>query len=162
MGLSSIFVIIPPPSRWAHRANDCLPAGVNVHVLDGNFLLPLPSIALQCLGLGGEGSQKFHREISVAVLLGYHVRALQTAQRTCRSEMRRNHPDCQHRLDFVVGADLMNRREYSVDVLLTWRITGGPLAKPRYRVGHCLFGGRHRQGHLAGGRDLGRGQGPSP
>jgi hypothetical protein len=50
----------------AHRANDCLPAGVDVHVLDGNFLLALPSIALQCLGLGREGSQQFHREISVA------------------------------------------------------------------------------------------------
>jgi hypothetical protein len=31
----------------AHRANDCLPAGVDVHVLDGNLLLALPSIALQ-------------------------------------------------------------------------------------------------------------------
>jgi len=118
MGLSSVFVIIPPPSRLAHRANDCLPAGVDVHVLNGNFLLPLPSIALQCLGLGREGSQKFHSEISVAVLLGYHVRALQTAQRTCRSEMRRNHLDCQHCLDFVVRPDPMNCREYSVDVLL--------------------------------------------
>jgi hypothetical protein len=38
-------------------------------VLDGNFLLALPSIALQCLGLGREGLQQFHREISVAVLL---------------------------------------------------------------------------------------------
>ena len=108
-------------------ANDCLPAGVDVHVLDGNFLLPLPSIALQCLGLGCEGSQKFHSEISVAVLLGYHVRPLQTAQRACRSEMRRNHLDCQHRLDFVVGADPMNRREYSIDILLTWRITGSAI-----------------------------------
>jgi hypothetical protein len=45
-----------------------LPAGVDVHVLDGNFLLPLPSIALQCFGLGREGSQKFHSEVSVAVL----------------------------------------------------------------------------------------------
>jgi hypothetical protein len=89
--LSSVFVIIPPPGM-AHRANDCLPAGVDVHVLDGNFLLPLPSIALQCLGLGREGSQKFHSEISVAVLLGYHVRARQTAQRAWRSEMRRNRP----------------------------------------------------------------------
>ena len=88
MGLSSVFVIIPPPSRLAHRAND----GVDVHVLDGNFLLPLPSIALQCLGLGCESSQQFHSEISVAVLLGYHVRPLQTAQRTCRSEIRRNRP----------------------------------------------------------------------
>ena len=86
-------------------------------MLDGKFLLPLPSIALQCLGLGREGSQKFHREISVAVLLGNHVRALQTAQRPCRSEMRRNHLDCQHRLDFVVRPDPMNRREYAVDVL---------------------------------------------
>jgi hypothetical protein len=118
MGLSSIFVIIPPPSGLAHRANDCLPAGVDVHVLDGNFLLLLPSIALQCLGLGREGSQQFHSEISVAVLLGYHVRPLQTAQRACRSEMRRNHLDCQHRFDFVVRPDLVNRREYSVDVLL--------------------------------------------
>ena len=48
-------------------------------MLDGNFLLPFPSIALQCLGLGREGSQQFHSEISVAILLGYHVRALQTA-----------------------------------------------------------------------------------
>ena len=125
MGLSSVFVIIPPPSRLAHRANDGLPAGVDVHMLDGNFLLPLPSIALQCLGLGREGSQKFHSEISVAVLLRYRVRPLQTAQRACRSEMRRNHLDCQHRLDFVVGPDPMNRREYSVDVLLAWRMTGG-------------------------------------
>ena len=39
--------------------------------------------------------------------------------RACRSEMRRNHLDCQHRLDFVVGADLMNRREYSVDAVDT-------------------------------------------
>ena len=70
MGLSSVFVIIPPPSRLAHRANDGLPAGVDVHVLDGNLLVPFPSIALQCLSLGREGSQKFHREISVAVLLG--------------------------------------------------------------------------------------------
>ena len=52
MGLSSVFVIIPPPSGLAHRANDGLPAGVDVHILDGNFLLSLPSIALQCLGLG--------------------------------------------------------------------------------------------------------------
>jgi hypothetical protein len=59
-------------------------------VLDGNLLLALPSIALQCLGLGREGSQKFHSEISVAVLWGYRVRPLQTAQRACRSEMRRN------------------------------------------------------------------------
>jgi hypothetical protein len=51
MGLSSVFVLIPPPSGLAHRANDCLPALVDVHVLDGNFLLPLPAIALQCLGL---------------------------------------------------------------------------------------------------------------
>jgi hypothetical protein len=49
-------------------------------------------------------------------------RALQTAQR-----MRRNHLDCQHRLNFVVGANPMNRREYSVDVLLTWRMTGGAI-----------------------------------
>jgi hypothetical protein len=27
MGLSSVFVTIPPPSGLAHRANDCLPAG---------------------------------------------------------------------------------------------------------------------------------------
>jgi hypothetical protein len=74
---------------------------------------------------GREGSQKFHREISVAVLLGYGVRALQTAQRACCSEMRRNHLDCQHRLDFVVRPDLMNRREYSVDVSLAWWMTGG-------------------------------------
>jgi hypothetical protein len=87
MGLSSGFVIIPPPSGLAYRANDCLPAGVDVHVLDGNFLLPLPSIALQCLGLGREGSQQFHSEISVAILLRYRVRPLQTAQRACRSEM---------------------------------------------------------------------------
>ncbi len=40
MGLSSVFVIIPPPSSLAHRANDRLSAGVDVHVLDGNFLLP--------------------------------------------------------------------------------------------------------------------------
>src|ERR1700731_2436873 len=53
MGLSSVFVIIPP-SGLAPRANDCLPAGVDVHVLDGNFLLSLTSIALQCLGLGRE------------------------------------------------------------------------------------------------------------
>jgi hypothetical protein len=65
---------------------------MNMHVLDGNFLLPLPSIALQCLCLGREGSQKFHSEISVAILLGYRVRPLQTAQRACRSEMRRNRP----------------------------------------------------------------------
>jgi hypothetical protein len=70
---------------------------------------PLPSIALQCLGLGCEGSQKFYSEISVAVLLRYRVHPLQTAQRTCRSEMRRNHLDCQHRLDFVVRPD-PNRR----------------------------------------------------
>jgi hypothetical protein len=69
MGLSSVFVTIPPPSGLAHRANDGLPAGVDVHVLDGNFLLALPAIALQCLGLGREGSQQFHSEISVAVLL---------------------------------------------------------------------------------------------
>ena len=49
---------------------------MNVHVLDGNFLLPFPSIALQCLGLGREGSQQFHCKISVAVLLGYHVSGL--------------------------------------------------------------------------------------
>ena len=96
-------------------------------MLDGNFLLALPAIALQCLGLGREGSQKFHSEISVAVLLGYHVRPLQTAQRPCRSEMRRNHLDCQHRLDFVVGANPMYRREYSVDVLLAWWMTGGAI-----------------------------------
>jgi len=93
-------------------------------VLDGNFLLPLPSIALQRLGLSRERSQKFHREISVAVLLGYRVRPLQTAKRTCRSKMRRNHLDGQHRLDFVVGADPMNRREYSV----AWWMTGGAIA----------------------------------
>jgi hypothetical protein len=73
MGLSLIFVIIPPPSRLAHRANDGLPAGVDVHVLDGNFLLALASIALQCLGLGREGSHKFGCEISVAILLRYRV-----------------------------------------------------------------------------------------
>ena len=39
--------------------------------------------------------------------------------------MRRNHLDCQHRLDFVVRPDPMNRREYSVDVFLCWRMTGG-------------------------------------
>jgi hypothetical protein len=49
---------------------------VDVNVLDDDLLLPLSSIALQCLGLGREGSKKFHREISVAVLLGYRVRAL--------------------------------------------------------------------------------------
>jgi hypothetical protein len=76
----------------AHRAHDCLPARVDLHVLDGNFLLALRSIALQCLGLGREGSQQFHSEISVAVLLGYHVRPFQAAQRTCRSEMHRNRP----------------------------------------------------------------------
>ena len=38
--------------------------------------------------------------------------------------MRRNHLDCQHRLDFVVHLDPMNRREYSVDVLLAWWMTG--------------------------------------
>jgi hypothetical protein len=107
---------------------------VNVHVLDGNFLLALPSIALQCIGLGREGSQKFHSEISVAVLLGYRVRSLQAAQRACRSEMRRNHLDCQPCLDFVVGADPMNRREYSVDVLLTWRITRGAITAALIRL----------------------------
>jgi len=44
-----------------------------VNVLDRDILLPLPSIALQCLGLGREGSQKFHGEISVAVLLGNSI-----------------------------------------------------------------------------------------
>jgi hypothetical protein len=41
--------------------------------------------------------------------------------------MRRNHLHCQHRLDFVVGTDAMKRREYSVDVLLCWRIAGGAI-----------------------------------
>ena len=41
--------------------------------------------------------------------------------------MRRNHLDCQHRLDFVVRADAMNRREYSIDVFLCWRMTGGAI-----------------------------------
>jgi hypothetical protein len=36
---------------------------MNVHVLDGNFLLALPSIALQCLGLGREGSQGLLRMV---------------------------------------------------------------------------------------------------
>jgi hypothetical protein len=40
-GLSSVFVIIPPPSGLADRTN----------VLDGNFLLPLAAISLQSLGL---------------------------------------------------------------------------------------------------------------
>jgi hypothetical protein len=48
---------------------------MDVHVLNGNFLLPLSSIALQCFGLGREGSKKFHREISVAVLLGDLIKA---------------------------------------------------------------------------------------
>src|SRR5207237_7305546 len=61
------------------------------------------------------------------ILLEYRVRALQMAQRACRSEMRRNHLDCQHRLDFVVRPDPMNRREYSIDVLLTWRTTGSAI-----------------------------------
>src|SRR4030081_3528293 len=99
-----------------------------MHVLDGDFLLPFPSIALQCFGLGCESSQQFHSEISVAVLLGYHVRSLQTAQRACRSEMRRDHLDCQHRLDFVVRPDPMNRRDCSVDVLLAWWMSGGAIA----------------------------------
>jgi hypothetical protein len=37
MGLSAVFVIIPPPSGLAHRANDGLPAGVDVHMLDGKL-----------------------------------------------------------------------------------------------------------------------------
>jgi type I restriction enzyme, R subunit len=42
MGLSSVFVTIPSPSRLAHRANDCLRAGVDVHVLTGPAVnLPL-------------------------------------------------------------------------------------------------------------------------
>jgi carboxyl-terminal processing protease len=98
-----------------------------VHVLDNHPLLPLPTIALQRLGLGRDNSQKLRGEISVAVLLGYRVRPRQTAQRTCRSEMRRNHLDRQHRLDFVVRPDPMNRREHPVDVLLAWRITGGAI-----------------------------------
>jgi hypothetical protein len=50
--------------------------------------------ALHCPAFSGAWvvSQKFHCEISVAVLLGYRVRPLQTAQRACRSEMRRNRP----------------------------------------------------------------------
>ena len=43
--------------------------------------------------------------------------------------MRRNHLDCQHRLDFVVRLDPMNRREYSVDVLLAWWMTGGAITR---------------------------------
>jgi len=54
--LSAVFVTIPPPSGLAHRANDGLPAGVDVHMLDGNLLVPFPAIALQCLTLGREGS----------------------------------------------------------------------------------------------------------
>jgi hypothetical protein len=96
-------------------------------MLDDNFLLPLPSIALQRLGLGNEGSKKFHGKITIAVLLGYRVRTLQTAQCTCRREMRCNHLDCQHRFDFVVGADAMNGCECSVDVVLCWRIAGGAI-----------------------------------
>jgi hypothetical protein len=46
----------------AHGANDCLPAGVDVHVLDGNFLVPLPSIALQCPGLGRVGNNTFRAQ----------------------------------------------------------------------------------------------------
>src|ERR1700730_10484392 len=56
MGLSAVFVTIPPPSGLAHRANDGLPAGVDVHMLDGTLLVPFPAIALQCLTLGREGS----------------------------------------------------------------------------------------------------------
>jgi hypothetical protein len=36
MGLSSVFVTIPTPSGLAHRVDDCLPAGVDVHVLDSH------------------------------------------------------------------------------------------------------------------------------
>jgi hypothetical protein len=79
MGLSSVFVIIPPLGL-AHRANDCLPAGVDVHVLDSNFLLPLPSIALQCLGLGREGSQKFHSEICRQTPVPAHLAAAPDGQ----------------------------------------------------------------------------------
>src|ERR1700730_419346 len=38
----------PPPPDWLTEP-DCLPAGVDVHMLDDNYLLPLPSIAQQCL-----------------------------------------------------------------------------------------------------------------
>ena len=41
--------------------------------------------------------------------------------------MRRNHLDCQHRLDLVVRPNYANRREYSVDVLLAWWMTGGAI-----------------------------------
>src|SRR5262249_25441294 len=88
MGLSSGFVIFPPPSGLIDRADDCLAAGVDMHVLDGYFLLPLSSIALQCFGLDREGAKELHSEITIAVLLGYRVRAFQTAQCTCRREMR--------------------------------------------------------------------------
>ena len=47
--------------------------------------------------LGRKGSQKFDREISVAVLLRYRVRSLQTAKRTCRSEM------CRHSASRILG-----------------------------------------------------------
>jgi hypothetical protein len=50
-----------------------------------------------------------------------------TLRANLSSEMRRNHLDCQHRLDFVIGPDPMNRRECSVDVLLAWWMTGGAI-----------------------------------
>jgi hypothetical protein len=51
--------------KW-QKFNYCLPAGVDVHVLDGNLLLALPSIALQCLGLGRKGSQQFPTTVSLS------------------------------------------------------------------------------------------------
>jgi hypothetical protein len=47
MGLSSVFIIIPPPSGLAHRANDGLPAGVDVHVLDHNLLHSLAAMVIE-------------------------------------------------------------------------------------------------------------------
>jgi hypothetical protein len=61
MGLSSVFVTIPPPSGLALRANDCLPAGVgvDVHVLDRDLLQAFAAMAIEHVEQNCEGARVF-------------------------------------------------------------------------------------------------------
>ena len=92
MGLTPVFVVTPTPSAAVgHRADDGLPAPLDIHTLDVDALLALRPVALEGFNLADECSCE-----SVEALLGKSsvlaiIRVPQPSGHVHRRDLNRGH-----------------------------------------------------------------------
>jgi hypothetical protein len=93
-------------------------------VLDSDFLLAFAPISLESFDLHCEGPKQLDGEIAVTVLYRNRLGAVQPAQSTSCSEVRRYHLYREHGLNFILRSNTGHGSKYTIDVLAWGRAAG--------------------------------------